>query len=64
MNRTEIAIKAEDIKTNIDRLDLLLDSMNDHQAQALDKVYESINIVLRAQYEMIRNKTGLKVVGD
>ena len=64
MNRTEIAIKAEDIKTNIDRLDLLLDSMSDHQAQALDKVYESINIVLRAQYEMIRNKTGLKVVED
>ena len=64
MNRVELALQAESIKSDLDRLDLLLDSMTEAQALSLSKVYESVSIILKAQYTLIKNKPGLRIVED
>lgn len=62
MNKPTLAAQADSLKSDLDRLDSLLDSMSDSQALALSKVYESVSIILKAQYGLIRNKPGLRVV--
>jgi hypothetical protein len=64
MDKTELARQAESIKSDLDRLDSLLDSMTEAQALSLSKVYESVSIILKAQYTLIKNRPGLRVVGD
>jgi hypothetical protein len=64
MNLTEIALQAEMIKSDLDRLDSLLDSMTEAQAMSLSKVYECISIILKAQYTLIKNKPGLRLMED
>jgi len=64
MNNTELAQQAESIKSDLDRLDSLLDSMTEAQALSLSKVYESVGIILKAQYTLIKNRPGLRVVED
>jgi hypothetical protein len=64
MNNTELARQAESIKSDLDRLDSLLDSMTEAQALSLSKVYESVSIILKAQYTLIKNRPGLRVVED
>ena len=64
MNRTELARQAESIKSNFDRLDSLLDSMTEAQALSLSKVYESVSIILKAQYTLIKNKPGLRLIDE
>jgi hypothetical protein len=64
MDKTELARQAESIKSDLDRLDSLLDSMTEAQALSLSKVYESVSIILKAQYTLIKNRPGLRVVED
>ena len=53
---------SQSIKDSLAKLDSL--ELTEAEALALSKVYESINIVLRAQIELVRNKAGLRIVED
>jgi hypothetical protein len=64
MNRTELALQADSLKSDLDKLDELIDTMSDAEALALSKVYESLGIILKAQRTLIRNKPGLKLISD
>lgn len=64
MNRTELALQADQLKSDLDKLDLLIDTMSDAQALSLSKVYESISIILKAQQALVKNKAGLKLIRD
>ena len=64
VNRTELAAQSDSLKSDLDKLDLLLDVMSDQEAAYLSKVYESISIILKAQQVMIKNKAGLKLIKD
>lgn len=64
MNKIDLAAQADSIKSDLDKLDSLIDNMSESEALALSKVYESIGIILKAQYTLIRNKPGLKLVRE
>jgi hypothetical protein len=64
MNRTELALQADSLKSDLDKLDELIDTMSDAEALALSKVYESLGIILKAQRTLIKNKPGLKLISD
>jgi hypothetical protein len=64
MNRTELALQADSLKSDLDKLDELIDTMSDAEALALSKVYESIGIILKAQRTLIKNRTRLKLIRD
>jgi len=62
MDKSKLAVQSDQLKSELDKLDLLLDTMADSQAQYLSKVYESISIILKAQQVMI--KPGLRLVEE
>jgi len=64
MNKSTLALQADSIKSDLDKLDLLLDTMSDADALSLSKVYESIGIILKAQQVLIKNKAGLRLIRD
>jgi hypothetical protein len=64
MNRTELALQADSLKSDLDKLDELIDTMSDAEALALSKVYESLGIILKAQRTLIKNRTGLKLIRE
>lgn len=64
MNRTELALQVDQLKSDLDKLDLLIDTMSDAQALSLSKVYESISIILKAQQALVKNKAGLRLIRD
>jgi hypothetical protein len=64
MNKSTLAAQADALKSDLERLDLLLDSMTQAQTLSLSKVYESVSIILKAQYTLIKNKPGLRIVED
>jgi hypothetical protein len=64
MDRTELALQADSLKSDLDKLDELIDTMSDAEALALSKVYESIGIILKAQRTLIKNRTRLKLIRD
>ena len=59
----EPAQQADDIRTNLDRLDSLLDDLNECESKNLAEVYQSINIILRAQYALLK-KPALRIVKE
>ena len=62
MDKSKLAVQSDHLKSELDKLDLLLDNMTVAQAQSLSKVYESINIILKAHQVMI--KPGLRLVEE
>lgn len=63
MNNIEPAYQADQIRTNLDKLDTLIDNINFKETTNLLEVYKSINIILRAQYTLL-DKPKLRIVKE
>lgn len=63
MDNLEPAQQADDIRNNLDELDTLIDDLNERDSKALAEVYQSINIILRAQYALLK-KPALRIIKE
>lgn len=64
MLKVTLAVQAESIKNDLDKLDLLIDNLTDAQAIELSKVYEAIGIILKAKLTLLRDRSRLSLVED
>lgn len=50
----EIPKKADEIRKTLDTIDTIIDDLNSTESSKLEEVYTSINIILKAQYTLLK----------
>lgn len=60
----EIAQQAEELKSTVDELDSLLDTLSNKESANLLEVYKSINIILKSQLCTVKNKPSLRIIRE
>lgn len=63
MDNLEPAYQANEIRNNLDKLDTLIDDLSKRESRVLADVYQSINIILRAQYALLK-KPALSIIKE